>query len=86
MSEAFQQALSDGIKELIAIGASVTAHCQSCLAYHVNQARTLGVDPELIREAVTVGRQVEKGAMSTLREFSDELLKVPDTHTSIGNE
>jgi len=32
------------IKELIAVGASVTGHCQPCLIYHLAKERKTGVD------------------------------------------
>ena len=48
--------------ELIAIGASVTAHCVPCLRFHVKKAREVGVADEEIREAVRVGRMVRRGA------------------------
>jgi len=48
-------------KELIAIGASVTAHCQPCLTYHVGKAREMGISEQEIQEAVAVGHKVEKG-------------------------
>jgi len=65
--------------ELIAIGASVAAHCQPCLAYHVNAARDLGMDEALIREAIAVGHRVEKGAMAAMRKFSDSVHELPGT-------
>ncbi len=34
--------LENRIKELIAIGASVTANCQPCLEYHVGKAKEAG--------------------------------------------
>jgi AhpD family alkylhydroperoxidase len=30
--------MNDRIRELIAIGASITANCQPCLKYHVDKA------------------------------------------------
>jgi len=50
------------IKELIAIGASVTANCQPCLKYHLNKARESGADNRQINKAVEVGKMVRKGA------------------------
>jgi len=67
------QTLTPIIKELIAVGASITAHCQPCLKYHVAKAREMGMDLQEIREAVNVGHQVEKGSMSTLRGFAKGL-------------
>ena len=45
-------------KELIAIGASVGAHCQPCLTYHVEKARELGINDEEIRLAIETGHMV----------------------------
>jgi AhpD family alkylhydroperoxidase len=61
-------------KELIAIGASVGAHCQPCLNWHVAKARELGIDDDAISEAIEVGHRVEKGAMSAMRKYSSAIL------------
>ena len=66
--------MNEKIRELIAIGTSVGAHCQPCLTWHVAKARELGIDEETIREAIEVGHMVEKGAMSAMRKFSTEIL------------
>ncbi len=66
--------MDEKTKELVAIGASVGAHCQPCLTWHVAKARELGIDDELIREAIETGHMVEKGAMSAMRKFSTEIL------------
>lgn len=63
--------MDEQTKELIAIGASVCAHCQPCLAFHVDKARKIGIDDESIRAAIAVGHQVEKGSMAAMRQFSD---------------
>lgn len=65
------------MKELIAIGASVAGHCQPCLTHHLDQARRLGVSADEIKEAVAVGRMVEKGAMSAMNKFAQNLLETP---------
>ena len=65
------------MKELIAVGASVGAHCQPCLTYHVNKAKELGLDAVYIRMAMDVGHMVEKGAMAAMREFSKDILDTP---------
>lgn len=64
-------------KELIAIGASVGAHCQPCLTYHVQKARELGIDDGMIRAAIEVGHMVEKGAMGAMRQFTAGILSQP---------
>lgn len=67
--------MDERTKELIALGASVCAHCQPCLSYHVNKAKELGIDVESIRAAIAVGHQVEKGSMAAMRKFSDGVLE-----------
>ena len=64
--------MDEKTKELVAIGASVGAHCQPCLTWHVAKAREMGIDKELIREAIETGHMVEKGAMSAMRKFSED--------------
>lgn len=66
--------MDERTKELIAIGASVGAHCQPCLTYHVEKARELGIDDESIRAAIETGHMVEKGAMNAMRKFSANIL------------
>ena len=65
--------MDEKIKELIAIGASVSAHCQPCLKYHVKRAQELGNDEEEIREAVALGHMVGKGSATAMREFTGNL-------------
>lgn len=69
------------IKELIAIGASVTAHCQPCLKYHLEQALEAGASTEEIQEAVSVGKTVEKGALKAMDNFSKEQIEMIEKGT-----
>ena len=62
------------MKELIAIGASVTANCVLCLRHHIIQAKKAGVDDDHIQEAVKVGRMVRKDAAASWDEEADALL------------
>ena len=62
--------LDTRIKELIAVGASVTANCQPCLQYHAEQAREHGAEEEEIAAAVAVGRTVRKGAAAKMDDFA----------------
>jgi AhpD family alkylhydroperoxidase len=66
-------------KEMIAIGASIGAHCQPCLEYHVNKAREAGLTDDEIREAIAVGHMVEKGATAAMKEFSAGILDAQTT-------
>ncbi len=63
--------LDGNIKELIAIGASVSANCHPCIKYHIAKAREMKIDEAEIQQAVEVGKMVRKGAASQM----DELLK-----------
>ena len=56
-------------KELVALAASLAARCQPCFAHHHKLARELGVDPELILEAVAVAKDVRAGADRKTDEF-----------------
>jgi AhpD family alkylhydroperoxidase len=62
--------LDTRIKELIAVGASVTANCQPCLQFHVLKAREAGADDEEISIAVAVAKAVRKGASSKMDDFA----------------
>lgn len=62
--------LDNRIKELIAVGASVTANCQPCLEYHAGKALENGADGQEIAEAVEVGKMVRKGAASKMDKFA----------------
>ena len=67
--------MDDQTKELIAVGASVTANCQPCLKYHVQEAQKFGANDETIREAIEVGQMVKKGAMRKFNEFIPTIIK-----------
>ncbi len=54
--------MDDKLKEMIAIGASVTANCIPCIQYHFAKAREAGLTYTEIRAAVQVGKMVRKGA------------------------
>ena len=59
-----EESNDDMTQELIAIGASVTAHCQPCFTYHLNKAKELGLSEEKIKNAVAVGESLQRGADS----------------------
>jgi len=68
-------------KELIAIGASVTANCQPCLKYHVSKARENGASEQDMEEAIAMAKKVRKGAMSMMDELIPTLLA--DTNAKV---
>lgn len=65
--------LDDRIKELIAVGASITANCQPCLEYHAGKARKSGADAQEIMDAVEIGKMVRRGAASKMDTFAATL-------------
>ncbi len=67
--------LDGNIKELIAIGASVSANCHPCIKYHIAKAREMKINEAEIRQAVEVGQMVRKGAAGQMDELLKELLK-----------
>lgn len=62
-------------KELVAIGASVAAHCQPCLKYHVAKAKEVGADAEDIRQAIATGKMVSKGAGDNMDAYIAEVIR-----------
>ncbi len=63
-------AIDNRIKELVAVGASVTANCQPCLQYHRDKALEFGADDAEIVAAIEVGKQVRKGAAGKMDGFA----------------
>ena len=56
-------------KELIAIGASITANCQPCFTYHAGKAREYGATDDEIADAVAMGKAVRTGAAGKMDQF-----------------
>ncbi len=71
--------LDTRIRELIAVGASVTANCQPCLQYHVSKARESGADDEELDIAIAVAKAVRKGASAKMDSFAEELGAATET-------
>jgi AhpD family alkylhydroperoxidase len=65
--------LSEKVKELVAVGASITANCQPCLQYHSEKAQANGADSGEVKAAIEVGKQVRKGASAKMDQFSSSL-------------
>ena len=62
-----------GVKELVAIGASIAANCQPCVKYHVGKARKMKIEEEEIQQAIEVGKMVRRGAAGQMDKFLEEL-------------
>jgi len=70
--------LDVNIKELIAVGASVSANCHPCVKYHVAKAREMKIDEAEIQQAVGVGKMVRKGAADQMEKLVLEILKTAE--------
>lgn len=57
-----QVQMNEQTQELIAIGASITAHCQPCFTYHLGKAKELGLSDSNIKTAVAIGESLQRGA------------------------
>lgn len=66
--------MENKVKMLIAVGAAVTANCQSCLQTAVSQAQKIDVGKKEILEAMAIGRVVRKGAMGKMDRFCGTLI------------
>lgn len=64
-------------RELIAIGASITANCQPCLEYHVAKAMESGAGEQEISEAIEVGKLVRQGAALKMDKFAPSVVERP---------
>lgn len=67
--------LDEKTKELIAVGASIAANCQSCLEYHVGEASRMGACSQDLDVAVAMGRLVQRGAQRKMEQVAATLLK-----------
>jgi AhpD family alkylhydroperoxidase len=65
--------MDDRTRELVAIGASITANCQPCLRSHVEKAIGFGARPEEVAAAIEIGNRVRKGAAAKMDELSSTL-------------
>ena len=61
--------LDDRTKALIAVGASITVNCQSCLQSTTKMAFESGADEQEIAEAIEVGKGVRGGGASKMDKF-----------------
>jgi AhpD family alkylhydroperoxidase len=63
-------------KELVAIGASLTAKCQGCLEGHIKKALKFGASRDEISESIAIAMGVNAAAVVDLTDIAAENLKV----------
>lgn len=56
-------ALSAKMKELIALGISVTVRCEPCMKYHIEKSMEQGATKEEVFEAMQVGYEMAVGSV-----------------------
>ena len=66
--------LSKKIKELIAVGISVTINCESCMQWHIEQAVNSGSTKEEILEAIEVGIEMGGGPATVSARFALDVM------------
>lgn len=64
--------VDDKTRELVAVGASITAGCQFCLKYHADKARKNGATEDEVMEAIAVAKTVIGGGATEMDRFLDE--------------
>lgn len=77
--------LDNRIKELIAVGASITANCQPCLEYHVSKAFENGADEGEVSAAIEVGKLVRRGAAAKMDQHAPAVLKAAPRSASVAD-
>ncbi|MBE0617352.1 MAG: carboxymuconolactone decarboxylase family protein [Proteobacteria bacterium] len=68
-------ALPKKAKELIAVGISVHADCESCMQWHVEQAAAAGASMREVLEAVEVGIEMGGGPATVSARFALEVME-----------
>ena len=78
--------MDDRTKELVAVGASITANCQPCLQYHITKALESEASQTEIMEAIEVGKMVRKGAASKMDKFALTLNQSTPSSIAVSDE
>lgn len=61
--------MEESLARLIAVGASVAANCQPCLASSIRKALSAGAGSGAVAQAIAIGRLVRQGAASQVDVF-----------------
>lgn len=69
-----QKLLSEDIRELIAIGASIAANCEPCFRAHYKKAKDTGVSKEKMLEAVAIGDGVKNASAKNILNLAERYL------------
>jgi AhpD family alkylhydroperoxidase len=68
-------ALEKKVKELIAVGISVRINCESCMQWHIEQAKSAGAAYNEVLEAVEVGIEMGGGPATVAARFALQVME-----------
>jgi AhpD family alkylhydroperoxidase len=68
-------ALGKKVKELIAVGISVRINCESCMQWHIEQAKAAGAAYNEVLEAVEVGIEMGGGPATVAARFALQVME-----------
>ena len=68
-------ALSKMTKELIAIGISVKIDCESCMEWHIMQAKAAGATQKQVIEAIEIGIEMGGGPATVSSRFAMDVIE-----------
>jgi AhpD family alkylhydroperoxidase len=63
--------MEETARELAAIAAAVAGKCQPCFAYHIKQARALGIPEEYIREIIQLAKDIRASGDKHIDQFAE---------------
>jgi AhpD family alkylhydroperoxidase len=66
---------TDAVAELVAIGAAIASNCEPCFRFHYDKARKLGVTPEDMWAAVTIGQAVKDAPAKAILALAERYLR-----------
>jgi arsenite methyltransferase len=75
LSNSTKSIYTEGVAELVAIGASIASNCEPCFRHHYDRARKLGVSKEDMASAVKTAQMVKDSPARAVLELADRYLK-----------
>lgn len=62
------------VAELVAIGAAIASHCESCFKHHYDAARKLGISTDDMQRAVDLAQKVRETPTRAMRDLAGRYL------------
>jgi alkylhydroperoxidase/carboxymuconolactone decarboxylase family protein YurZ len=78
--------MDECMKQLIAVGASVAANCQPCLAHYISKTLELVIDMNAITQAVEVAKGIRKGSADNMDKYALNIIQKRFSMTSMETE